>query len=368
MKKIITKISTSQAISYPIVIDTNLIMHPNKWLPHGWHNKQLVIITDNTVKKHYGTTLLRLLKKAKPLLFSFLPGENSKNYLVKHSLEEKMLKNRCNRETLILALGGGVVGDMAGFIAATYMRGIAYIQIPTTLLAMVDSSVGGKTAINTSQGKNLIGAFWQPTKVIIDTNCLTTLPEKHIINGLIEALKMFMTNDKKAFDHIHAHIDTLIKNKSSILKNIIYKAIQIKTTIVSLDEKEKNERMILNFGHTIGHALEKILNFKILHGYAVGLGILVEAKISQLLGILSNDNYQLIKHVFLKLGISTDPLKKINSNLIVQATKSDKKAKKTGVQYILLKEIGKVYTKKQKVAHSVADNIVIRALIEIHEA
>ena len=157
-----------------IKIALNLIEQPDQWLPKNWHTKKIVIITDDTVNEIYGKKLLTILKIANPLLITFPPGESSKNYLVKHALEEKMIAKGCHRDSIILAFGGGVVGDMAGFIAATYMRGIDYIQIPTTLLAMVDSSIGGKTAINSPQGKNLIGAFWQPIHTLIDINFLNT--------------------------------------------------------------------------------------------------------------------------------------------------------------------------------------------------
>src|SRR5476651_340209 len=162
----------------------------------------MVIITDNTVKKLYGLNLQKCLKKAGHhcLLLSFPAGEKFKNNKTKQTIEDAMLQHRCDRDTLILALGGGVVGDLAGYIAATYMRGVSYIQIPTTLLAMVDSSVGGKTGINTSQGKNLIGSFWQPILVVADLQCLMTLPDVQIINRLIEAIKIFLTNDVNYFN------------------------------------------------------------------------------------------------------------------------------------------------------------------------
>ncbi len=199
-KPIMMNIPASKAFTYPILVASDLLAHPEKWLPTDWQKKRLVIITDDNVNKIYGKHLSTILEQAKPLLLSFMPGEKSKNSQIKLNLEQRMIQAHCDRDTLILALGGGVVGDIAGFIAATYMRGISYIQIPTTLLAMVDSSVGGKTGINVPQGKNLIGAFWQPTCVIADMNCLSTLPQVHLINGLIEAIKMFATSDAKLFN------------------------------------------------------------------------------------------------------------------------------------------------------------------------
>ncbi|MCC2667256.1 MAG: aroB [Gammaproteobacteria bacterium] len=367
MNPIMMKIPPQQAISYPIQIESHLLSHPEKWLPEDCLNKKIVVITDDTVKNYYGYALLKKLKKYDRLLLSFSPGEESKNYQMKQFLEDQMLVSRCDRDTMILALGGGVVGDVAGFVAATYMRGISYIQIPTTLLAMVDSSLGGKTGINTKRGKNLIGAFWQPTAVIIDTNCLTTLPKTHLINGLIEALKMFMTSDFKSFNNASKHVDTILNGDLLTLQDIIQRAITVKINIVSQDERENGLRAILNFGHTMGHALEKIMNYTLLHGYAVALGILVEAKISQLLGFLSDVSYQTIQALFLKLSISADLLKKIDIEKLIMATKRDKKIKSGNVRYVLLKNIGQVYNEGNNFIHPVTDEIVRNALLEIRE-
>jgi 3-dehydroquinate synthase len=365
MTQIMMKIPPQQVTYCPIQIEPHLLSHPDKWLPEHCINKKLVVITDDNVKNYYGNTLLKKLKKYDPLLLSFLPGEKSKNYQTKQYLENQMLESHCDRDTIILALGGGVVGDVAGFVAATYMRGISYIQIPTTLLAMVDSSIGGKTGINTTRGKNLIGAFWQPIAVIIDTNCLTTLPKTHLINGLIEALKMFMTSDLTSFNYASKHIDKILNADILTLKDIIQRAITTKINIVSQDERENGLRTILNFGHTIGHALEKIMDYTLLHGYAVALGILVEAKISQLSGFLSHVDYQTIQSLFLKLSISADLLEKIEVEKIIMATKRDKKVKSGSVRYVLLKNIGQVYNQDNSFIHSVSDEIVRNALLEV---
>lgn len=367
MNQIIMKIPAKQPVSYPINVGLDLLSHPEEWLPHECHAKRLVIITDDNIHPIYGKKLSHTLNQYNPLLLSFSPGEKSKNYQTKQLLEEQMIQHHCNRDTLILSLGGGVVGDLAGYIASTYMRGIPYIQIPTTLLAMVDSSVGGKTGINTNQGKNLIGTFWQPSGVVADLNCLTTLSQIHIINGLIEAIKVFMTNDVDYFNYVITNIDPILHKDMSILKNIIERAIKIKIDVVSQDERENNKRVILNFGHTIGHALEKITDYTMLHGYAVALGILVETKISQLLGYLSSEEYYIIHSLFLRFNISGAQLKNINCNDIIQATKSDKKIKSNNVRYVLLKKLGQVCTDNNDYAHPVADELVKDALIDVSE-
>lgn len=370
---IVMTIPQKAAISYEISIAAGLINHPNKWLPNDWQNKMLVIITDDNVNKLYGQKLLNNLVNhgVTPLLLSFTPGENSKNNKIKEHLEEKMLAYGCNRHTIILALGGGVVGDMAGFIAATYMRGIPYIQIPTTVLAMVDSSIGGKTSINNCYGKNLIGAFWHPLSVIIDLDCINTLSEEHLINGIVEALKIFITFDQSSLTHTINNLDRILKKDSQSLKHLIETAIKLKIDVVRNDEQEMHQRMILNFGHTIGHAIEKILNYEILHGYAVAVGIIIEAKIAQLLNLLPGSDYEIIKTLFKKLNIDTEFLKSVKTSDLISATKNDKKSIIDGQQsktrYILLKKIGQAYQNNNVFAHQVSDEVVKQALSVILE-
>jgi 3-dehydroquinate synthase len=329
----------------------------------------IVIITDNAVKKYYVNKLLKILEKQghSVLVLSFPSGEKSKNIYTVIKLQEAMLKNYCTRDVLILAVGGGVVGDVAGFVAATYLRGVSYIQIPTTLLAMVDSSIGGKTGINMSHGKNLMGAFHQPEMIIANINYLKTLPTKQIINGLVEVLKAFLIQDSKGFDYLNQNLTKVLEYDESVLLHIIKRAAKIKLNIIEIDPLEAGLRSVLNLGHTIGHALEKIKDYKILHGYAVAYGILLEAKVSQLMGILDQSSYQKIK-VFLKaLGFDGKKLRKFDVNKIIQATRSDKKAKLNNVNYVLLKNIGKVYQHKKNYVHAVPDKIVKQAYIAVIE-
>ncbi len=365
-KQLKVNIPATTANSYPIIIKPNLLQHPETWLKNLAFD-QLVVITDHTVRKLYGENLNQNLQEQgyKTVLLSFPAGEKSKNQAIKSQLEERMLRQRCNRNTLCIALGGGVVGDLTGFIAATYMRGIPYLQIPTSLLAMVDSSVGGKTAIDTPYGKNLIGAFWQPKAVIADLHCLTTLPSKQLIAGLVEAFKMFITSDVKSFSYAQKNLQKITALDNNLFQNIIYRAVKIKADVVAQDERESGLRMILNFGHTIGHAVEQLSNYKILHGYAVGLGILVEAKIAQLLGILSSANYEIIQTLMAKLGVRGHDLKKYDSAAIIQATQLDKKAKTGAARYVLLKNLGQVYHEKNSFAHPVEDAIVKAAVAEV---
>jgi 3-dehydroquinate synthase len=362
IQKISMNLPVQQTRDCSIIIGTNLC-EVTTWLPK-LDFQQIVIITDHTVKQHYGLQLQNCLQQAglNSLLFSFPAGEKLKNYKTKQMLEENMQLHHCNRDILIIALGGGVVGDLAGFIAANYLRGVPYIQIPTTLLAMVDSSIGGKTGINTNYGKNLIGAIYQPLCIIMDVGVLNTLSKKNIINGLIEAIKIFLTHDTESFYYTELHLHYLIKGQGILLKEIVYRAVKIKVAVVSRDEKEQGERSVLNFGHTIGHALEKISNYTLLHGYAVAYGILVEATISHLLGLLDSQALLTIKNLFGQLGIHGTNLKKYKQAEILQATRIDKKIRLGAVHYTLLKDIGSAYINHGNYVHSVTDMIVNLAI------
>jgi 3-dehydroquinate synthase len=367
MNPLLMQLPSSQAITYPIYIAPDLLAQPELWLPADCRQRRIVIITDENVKKEYGEALVKVLEKHTPLLLSFPAGEQNKTAETKQALEAQMLAAHCDRNTLILALGGGVVGDLAGFVAATYMRGVPYIQVPTTLLAMVDSSVGGKTAVDCAYGKNLIGAFWHPVAVVADLNCLKTLPKTQLINGLVEALKVFMTSDAESLEYASSHIAPILTGDISVLEPVIRAAVKIKMDVVSRDEKESHLRMILNFGHTIGHALEKITDYGLLHGYAVALGILVEAKIAELRGLLSAEAYQKIKVLFLNLTISGKSLQSMDLRAIVQATRSDKKSAEGKVRYVLLQALGEVFSHKHVFAHPISDEDVTKALVIVRD-
>lgn len=369
MSKITVTFPVKSASDYDITIEPGLLNESVKWLPKNYHH--LVIITDDTVCAHYGKSLESHLKSSghNVLLLTFLPGERSKNSRIKQKLEEKILSHTYGRQdTLILALGGGITGDLAGFVAATYMRGIPYIQIPTTLLAMVDSSVGGKVGINTPQGKNLVGAFWQPLAVVTDIDTLKTLDKKHIAAGLIEAMKMFLTNEAHSFQFLIENLQKILSLDEKLLADTIYRAVKIKAYIVNKDEKEMGMRRVLNFGHTIGHALEKLSHYRMSHGYAVGYGILVEAKISQLMGILSEQDYERIRSCLASLGVHEKILKKYNVEKIIELTHLDKKAKSGQARYVLLKKIGAVDVFGEDFVSPVSEEVVRDAILALQES
>ena len=344
---------------YDVHLGEGLLSEFPTLLPPNLQHFSFVIITDNTVKKLYASTIVDAFEKAGKSInvLSFPAGEDYKNIQTKIDLETAMLKKHLGRDTCIIALGGGVVGDIAGFVAATYMRGIPYIHVPTTLLAMLDSSIGGKTGINTDEGKNLIGAFWHPVCVIADLNCLKTLPEKQMTSGWIEALKIFMTCDETTFkeaSHVAAPAMRFIK-----------KAIELKADVVVRDPHETGARAILNFGHTIGHALEKASDHAILHGHAIGYGMLVESHIALQRDLITKKDRQFIVDALEHVGIKGKALDKYKPEDIIRFTRHDKKAKNQEVHYVLLQNIGRTHIANSHHTHPVSDKEVLLALTSV---
>ncbi len=354
---------------FPIYIGLGDTLTAMTLIKKHYNGKQIVVITDRNVAKLYGDKLKNYLEidGFNVLFLTVNSGESAKSTLVKEKLELQMLEQKIDRHALILAFGGGVIGDLAGFVASTYMRGIKYIQLPTTLLAMIDSSVGGKTAINTKLGKNLIGSFYQPLAVIMDLTYLNSLSKKMRINGLIEAIKIFLTSDRDSFYFLRDNLDKVLKLDGDAIKLVIEKAVKLKVQVVEEDEKEQNLRMILNFGHTIGHAIEKLEKYKILHGYAVALGILVEVKIAHLMKKLNENDVNIIFDFFKKLNITTKRLRTLNKEDIALATIGDKKNKQGEISCILLKNIGKVALENGMVATQISHSVIVDSLKKIIE-
>ena len=313
--------------SYNILISSNINIA--KEIKNLKLNNNFAIITDNIVYKLYHKKIINEFKKEKLnyKFFIFKNGEKQKNIKTFHNISEKMLNDGFDRKSCIIALGGGVVGDIAGYIAGTFMRGIPFIQVPTTLLSQVDSSIGGKVAINLQNGKNTSGLFYQPIKVIIDIDFLNTLPEIEINNGMYEIIKHSIIRSKKYFKFINDNIKKIKKRDPGIMINMIYQSCLIKSEIVQKDEKENNLRRILNFGHTIGHAIESLSKYKLKHGFAIGLGMIMEAEISHKLKYLSKKELEMQKYLINEFNIQ--PFK-FNLNKLLIIIQNDKKNIKSG--------------------------------------
>ena len=315
--------------SYPIVIQRGLLNNLDKYL-----TGRIFVITNTTVFKLYGEKL----KKYATEFVVIKDGEKYKNLKTFEHIVNKLLSYKIERKDTIIALGGGVVGDIAGFVASSVLRGVNFIQIPTTLLAQVDSSVGGKVAVNTKYGKNLLGAFYQPKLVLIDPETLKTLPEKEIKSGLGEVVK-YAFIEKNAVDNFDSNstfLDYLLNNDfEKNLEYIIGKSVEIKAGVVSKDEKESYLRQILNLGHTFAHPIEKISNYKITHGEAVAIGLKYAFELSLKLGLISLEDSQRATALIKKFNLGQKLDKKYTADKMFDLMKSDKKVENSKINFVL---------------------------------
>ena len=301
-----------------------------------------MIITDENVDKLYGESLKKALEGKENYKFIIDPGEESKTFLTVEKILNKMIENGITRSSKIIALGGGVVGDIAGFCASIYMRGISFIQVPTTLLAQVDSSVGGKTGVNMAQGKNMVGSFYQPQVVIIDTDTLRTLPKRELISGMGEIVKYGVIWDYEFLNFIEENLEDIMNLEEDIMKKIIKKCCEIKAEVVSKDERELGVRKILNFGHTIAHAIESLTDYKrYTHGEAVSIGMYYEALMAKDFGYIDEEYFSKIESLIKRLGVCLD-LSEFSIESLREAMMKDKKNKDGKISFIFPKGRGNV--------------------------
>ncbi|ERJ11653.1 3-dehydroquinate synthase [Haloplasma contractile] len=331
--------------SYPIYIGHSLINIGRYIKKHIPKAVRTFIITNTTVDCLYGHELYNILfnEGLNPAKGVIEDGEKYKSFEVAYSIYDLLIEHEMDRHSVIISLGGGVIGDLAGFIAATYFRGIPFVQIPTTLLSQVDSSIGGKSAINHSKGKNLIGTFIQPKFVLIDIKTLFTLPKEEFKSGMAEVIKHGMILDNDYFNWINTNLDSIQHlNTDSIIKLISW-SCAIKGKVVIEDEKEENIRAILNFGHTIGHALEALTEYKYYrHGEAVSIGMVIESKLAYKMGMISINPVNRLVEILEKIGLPTSIPSAIDSNNLIKAIKRDKKKVHDKVKMILPSSIGEV--------------------------
>ena len=332
--------------AYQIAIAPNLLSQIGDYLNSLDIGHKIVVVSNSMIFDEYGKQLLDALKTAGfSVAYHIVPaGERHKTLLSVQKIYDTALENYLERSSTFLALGGGVIGDMTGFAAATWLRGINVIQVPTSLLAMVDAAIGGKTGVNHPQGKNLIGAFHQPKFVLIDPNVLETLPSREFRAGMAEVIKYGVIWDQDLFQQLEAaeRLDELDYLSPELLQIILTHSCQAKADVVSQDEKEGGLRAILNYGHTVGHAIESLTGYRLVnHGEAVAIGMVVAGKIAIKMGYWSGEESQRQDQLITKAGLPTTVPHMLAIEDILEALKSDKKVKSGKVRFVLPETIGK---------------------------
>jgi 3-dehydroquinate synthase len=334
------------ARSYPIFIGGNLLPKLGRHCANLGLGARCAIISDTNVARRYAKKAVASLRAAgfQPVLITVPAGETSKSLKAVQTCCDQLARHRLERKSFIVALGGGVVGDLAGFVASVYLRGIAFVQAPTTLLAQVDSSVGGKVGVNLPAGKNLVGAFYQPRFVLCDLSALATLPIRQFRSGLAEVIKYGIIYDAALFDRLEKNLGLLLKRDAAALAETVARCCEIKAEVVARDEKDEGVRAILNFGHTIGHALETISGYgKFLHGEAIAIGQVAAARLSVALTGLSAGEAQRIEALLRRAGLPVAvPLSAPQQARLLAAMRLDKKVSGGEIQFVLARRIGKV--------------------------
>lgn len=346
--------------SYEISVGANLRERLAEELSPWNQGQQWVVITQSAIYQLYSSVIDDLKASGFKISVIIVPGdESAKNIREAERVWTQMVELGCDRSSVLLAMGGGVVGDLGGFVAATYMRGIPFIQLPTTLLAMVDSAIGGKTAVNLSAGKNLVGAIYQPKRVIVDPLFLQTLPRRNVISSLAEAVKYGFIRDRSIFETFENRFDDLVAlEDQTLLAEIIAKSCAIKSQIVSNDQFENGERRLLNYGHTIGHAFETIQDYGgLYHGEAVLYGMKCANYISHEKGLLNDQEYQAAQAVLHRFELPE--LGKVSADKVLEVVGHDKKNINGQLNFILLDGIGNGVVRTDVTADDIVDSLSV---------
>ena len=327
--------------SYPIFIGTGLLTDPNCFLP--WiRGRQVAIVTNATVAAYYLSSLKSVLADQDSTVIMLPDGEQYKNLTTLNQIFDQLLQERHGRQTTLVALGGGVIGDMAGFAAACYQRGVDFIQVPTTLLAQVDSSVGGKTGVNHALGKNMIGAFYQPNVVVIDTTTLETLTARQLAAGLAEIIKYGLIGDPSFYQWLQTNTGRLMARDPEAISWAIHRSCQNKANIVTADETESGQRALLNYGHTFGHAIEAHTGFSAwLHGEAVSVGMVMAADLSRREGFISVTDVELLVDLLTRVNLPVTPPAGLSPEEFMRLMAVDKKVVNGQLRLVLLESIGR---------------------------
>ncbi|RKZ96756.1 MAG: 3-dehydroquinate synthase [Gammaproteobacteria bacterium] len=343
--------------SYPIYIGDDILSQAALLTQHI-QGKEVLVVTNTTIAPLYLQSVLELLTEYRCESVILPDGEEFKNLEVLNQVFDELLQSHFSRQVTMIALGGGVIGDMTGFAAACYQRGVPFIQIPTTLLAQVDSSVGGKTAVNHPLGKNMIGAFYQPKCVIADTNTLNTLEDRQLSSGLAEVIKYGLINDPEFFDWLEQNMPALRERQTDVLVEVVERSCQDKADVVASDELEHGVRALLNLGHTFGHAIETGMGYgNWLHGEAIAVGMVMAADLSQRLGWIDGVIVARIKALLIAAGLPTTIPEDMSSDQFMSLMAVDKKVQDGRIRLVLLKSIGKAIMSDDYDAEKLAETL-----------
>ena len=331
--------------SYSIVVGRGILAELPRLLRDACPAARYAVISDSQVARLYGEALVARCHDAavQAQLFAFPAGESNKTRETWAALSDRMLAAQLGRDCAIVALGGGVVGDVAGFVAATYLRGVPYVQVPTTLLAMIDSSIGGKTGVDVPHGKNLLGAFHQPRLVAVDLEVLGSLPPVQLAAGMAEAVKHGVIADADYFGFLETAAAALLARDPAALERAVTRSIEIKAEVVTADEQEAGRRAILNFGHTVGHAVEAAAKFAVLHGEAVAIGMACEARLAEALAIATPGTAARVRGLLERFGLPLTRPAAAPVDDLMQAMQLDKKARAGAVRFALPRAIGTMH-------------------------
>jgi 3-dehydroquinate synthase len=321
------------------------------------------VVTDDEVAPHYADALVaQLARHGRATVHRMRAGEAHKTRETWAHLTDELLDAGCGRDTTVVALGGGVVGDLAGFVAATFMRGVPVVQCPTSLLAMIDASVGGKTGVDTPAGKNLVGAFHPPAAVLIDVETLHTLPAAHRRAGLAEAIKHGVVADAAYFARVEALIPALLEGDAAAALELVARSVEIKAAVVRVDARETGLRKTLNFGHTLGHAIEQASGYSLLHGQAVAIGMVLEARLAERIGVAERGTAHEIERVVHAAGLPVVRPASLSAATVLEATRHDKKSRGGAVAYALPARVGAMAGAERDWAIEVGDTLVREVL------
>ncbi len=340
----VMQVNMDKKFCYPILFEENFEKLSEAWKEYELSTGKICIVTDSNVEPLYAQQVKEELEKVCEtcVCFAFEAGEANKNLEVVQKLYEFLIQNQFTRKDMLVALGGGVVGDLTGFAAATYLRGVSFVQLPTTLLSQVDSSIGGKTGVDFSQYKNMVGAFHMPKMVYMNLNTLSSLPERQFYAGMGEVLKSALIKDGMFYGWIINNLYEIYEKDPEVIRLMVYNCCNIKRLVVEKDPTEAGERALLNFGHTIGHAIEKAKGFELMHGECVALGMVAASYIAYKRELLTFDEYYEIRDMFVPFNLPIT-VEDIDPEEIVRLTKSDKKMEDGKIKFILLKKIGKAF-------------------------